>query len=170
MPNWRISSSARSGARSGGTHTGSRFITSATRQLADRAPATGEQAQDRAVRDEPDQSVPSLVLDEHLADAVPVHQVGDQLDRVVLGHGDEVGRHQLLDRHEVVPPLRRPRRGSAGVHSATGVPPRWRVTIAAVSAVEPLPAVPWLRIAFSDASSQRDPVCPERTRRSMTPR
>ena len=46
----------------------------------------------------------------------------------------------------------------AGVHSATGEPARWRATIAAVRLFRRWPAVPWLRIALSEPSTQREPV------------
>ena len=79
-----MSSIARSVVMSGGTHTGSRFMTSPTAIVAERrrtlAPAGAGSCGRR-----PGRQLVLVVLDRHVADPLPVHQVGGQVDRVVLG-------------------------------------------------------------------------------------
>ena len=58
----------------------------------------------------------------------------------------------------------------AAVHSATGAPPFCRATMAAVTLLSRWPSVPWARRPDREDSSQRDPVYPDRTRRSTTSR
>ena len=169
MPNWRISSSARSGAMSGGTHTGSRFITSAT-VSSDDVGAVGDEAEDRPVRHEADERAVAL-LDEDLADAVPVEQVGDELDRVVRGHGHEVG--VVISCSTVTklcchcPPSSR----LAAVHSATGDAAALAADHRRRQAVQPLPGAALVAHRVERRRGSTATRCsPECTRRSMTPR
>ncbi len=62
-----------------------------------------QQAKQRAVRDEPYDLLP-VVLDEHMADALTVHQKGDQVDQLVFVHGEQLGGHVLLDAEVVALP------------------------------------------------------------------
>ncbi len=168
MPNWRISSRARSGAMSGGTHTGSRFITSATVSAEMSAPwATRRRI---ARYDTRPTSVPSL-------SSTRTWRMRCQSSRLATSStgssGATVTRSVVVISCSTVtklcchcPPSSR----LAAVHSATGAPPRCRLTIAAVRLLSRCPALPWLRIPLSDVRIHRDPVYPEWTRRSMTPR
>ena len=85
MPNERISSSARSGAMSGGTHTGSRFITSATAIVRDRPPCRGRTSRRIARYDTSPTSVRRSSSTSTWRMRCQSMQVGGQLDRVVLG-------------------------------------------------------------------------------------
>ena len=158
MPNWRISLSACSGA------TVRRHVPRvAVHDVGDGGRvarrAAGERPHHRPVRHQPDQRAVAL-LDEHLADVVPVEQVGDQLERVVRRHADEVGHHQLLDAGEVVLPL--PALVElADVHSAEPRAPLDAPPSLPSRSSRRCPLVPWCSgIAASDTRAHREPVRP----------
>ncbi|MBK7539613.1 MAG: hypothetical protein IPI49_30535, partial [Myxococcales bacterium] len=58
--------------------------------------AARHEAQERPVGHQADEPVVT-VLHRHVLDALPAHEVGHDLHRIVLLHGEQVGGHVLID-------------------------------------------------------------------------